>query len=99
MTAETDLFDDVARKVVDLANETAEQDAEADPWDIADGVLSGAIHFWLHSRQPCSDVSCEDCAVVSTSRLRMIELERLVKAFSEESIYYHSTTDHDVAHA
>ncbi|HSC47897.1 MAG TPA: hypothetical protein VLG68_07410 [Gammaproteobacteria bacterium] len=92
-------FDDVARQVVELANQLADEHPDADIWDIADGLLAGAVHYWLYSRQPCEEPMCEDCAPVSTAALRQAELAKFVKQFSEESDYFHSPTDSNAAWA
>jgi len=38
-----DTFDAAFSKTVDLANKMADKDKDADLWDIADGLLAGAI--------------------------------------------------------
>ena len=96
---EPDIFDEAARKAVELGNRLAEQDKEADVWDVASGVLAGAVQFWLYSRQPCGDPSCESCAEVSTAALRLAELLRETREFAEESEYYHSPHDSNVGRA
>ncbi len=93
------LFDEAARQAVELANNFADAHPEADIWDIADGMLAGAVHFWLYSRQPCDDPMCEDCAPVSTAELRQTALKQLIRQFSEESDYYHTPTDSNAAWA
>jgi hypothetical protein len=93
MDTENSLFDTTAQQAVELANSFADEHPEADMWDIADGLLAGAIHYWLYSRQPCEDPMCEDCAPVSTAELRQAELKKLMQQFSEESDYYHAPTD------
>lgn len=93
------VYDDAARQVVELANRLAEQNSDADPWDIADGILSGAVHWWLYANAPCDDRDCEDCANVQTAELRMQELKRLIREVAEASEYYHSPNDTNVARA
>ena len=92
-------FSEAFGKAVDLGNRIADTDEKADLWDIADGLLAGAIQYWLYSRQPCSDPKCEDCAPISTAEGRLSELRRLVEQFATESEYYHSPTDHNVGRA
>ena len=99
MDTEISLFDTSAQQVVELANQFADQHPEADMWDIADGLLARAIHYWLYSRQPCEDPMCEDCAPVSTPELRQAELRKLIQQFSEDSDYYHAPTDTNAAWA
>ena len=53
MDENADTFDAAFSKAVDLGNKIAGKDKEADLWDIADGLLAGAIQYWLYSRQPC----------------------------------------------
>lgn len=84
---------------VQLGNRLAEQDADSDVWDVADGMLAGAIQFWLFSRQPCGDPRCEDCAPINTAEGRALELRKLVQQFMEDSEYYHSPTDSNVGRA
>jgi hypothetical protein len=92
-------YEDAAREAVELANRIADNDQEADLWDVADGLLSGAVHYWLYSRQPCSDPRCEDCAATNTAELRMAELLRLVQQLAKESDYYHTVNDANVGRA
>ncbi len=87
------VFDDAFDRIVQAGNRLAETDPDADLWDIADGVLAGAIHYWLYSRQPCGDPRCEDCLPVSTAEGRVAELKRLVQQLAEDSEYYHAPTD------
>lgn len=94
-----EVFDSAFDKAVAIGNDMAEGDREADVWDIGDGVLAGAIQYWLYSRQPCGDPRCEDCAPISTAEGRMTELLRLVKQFAEDSEYYHSPSDINVGRA
>lgn len=92
-------FDDAFAQAVDLGNEIAEADEKADLWDISDGLLAGAVQYWLYTRQPCGDPKCEDCLAISTAEGRQRELRRLVEQFSEESQYFHSPTDSNVGRA
>ena len=92
-------FDEAFSRAVDLGNQIADADEKADLWDVADGLLAGAVQYWLYTRQPCGDPRCEDCLAVSTADARMAELRRLVEQFSEESQYFHSPTDSNVGRA
>ncbi len=87
------IFDQAADRAVQLGNGLADAEPDADLWDIADGLLAGAVHFWLHSRQPCGRPDCEDCAPVATAELRMAELRRLCEEFAQQSDYFHSPND------
>lgn len=99
MEHENTAYEEAARHTIDLGNQLADDDQEADLWDIADGLLAGAIQYWLYSRQPCGDPSCEDCAPFSTATQRLKELQRLVKLAAEESEYFHSPNDSDAGRA
>jgi hypothetical protein len=79
--------------VVELGNEPMDQDKEADAWDVASGLLAGAIQFWLFTHQPCGDAFCESCTEVSTSEQRMKLLNDELREFAQESDYYHNPTD------
>lgn len=93
MTKADKIFDDTFQQAIKLGNQIADEDKKADIWDIADGLVAGAIHYWLFSRQPCGDPRCEDCAPVCTAEGRVAELLQLVKQQAEESEYYHSPND------
>jgi len=92
-------FSDAFGKAVDLGNRIADTDQKADIWDIADGLLAGAVQYWLYSRQPCSDPDCEECLPISTAEGRLEELRKLLRQFSQESEYFHSPTDRNVGRA
>ena len=64
-------FSEAFGKAVDLGNRIADTDDKADIWDIADGLLAGAVQYWLYSRQPCSDPECEECQPISTAEGRI----------------------------
>lgn len=97
---ETDeVFEHAFDRTVQLGNQIAEEDKDTDVWDVADGVLAGAIQYWLFSRQPCGNPQCEDCAPVSTAEGRMRELTRLVDELARQSEYYHSPSDANVGRA
>lgn len=99
MNDEINTYDDAAARVVELANKLSDDDQTADLWDIADGLLAGAVHYWFYSRQPCGDATCQDCASLATAELRLKELQKLVEEFARTSEYFHSTTDIDAGHA
>jgi hypothetical protein len=96
---EPQLFDDAAAAVVELGNRLLDQNKDADPWDVASGILAGAIQYWLYAHQPCADPYCESCAEVSTAEQRMKLLQEEIKEFAEESDYFHSPTDSNVGRA
>lgn len=91
--------EEAASQVVELGNRLADQDPQADLWDISDGLLAGAIHYWLYTRQPCEDPMCEDCAPVSSAEQRLTELLRQVEQMALESDYFHSPHDMTVGRA
>ncbi|MHB8453578.1 MAG: hypothetical protein ACYDDO_02540 [Acidiferrobacterales bacterium] len=92
-TDSDETFGEAFHRTVDMGNRLANEAQEADIWDIADGVLAGALQYWLYSRQPCGDPRCEDCAPISTADGRFAVLQRLVKQLAEESEYFHSPSD------
>jgi hypothetical protein len=92
-------FDEAFSRAVDLGNQIADNDEKADLWDVADGLLAGAVQYWLYTRQPCGDPRCEDCLAVSTADARMAELRKLFEQFAEESQYFHTPTDSNVGRA
>lgn len=96
---EPSLFDQSAAAVVELGNQLMDQDKEADAWDVASGMLAGAIQFWLFTHQPCGDAFCESCADVSTAEQRMKLLSEELREFAQESDYYHSPTDSNAGSA
>lgn len=93
------IYEAAFTKAVDLGNALAEQDKAADVWDIADGLLAGAIQYWLYSRQPCGDPMCADCAAVSTSSARMAELKKMIEQMANESEYFHTPADANAGRA
>jgi len=86
-------------QVVQLGNRLAAEPQQDDLWDVADGLLAGAIQFWLYSRQPCGDPRCEDCISVNTAHSRFAEMQRLSRQFAEDSEYFHSPNDINVGRA
>lgn len=96
---DTPLFDNAAAAVVELGNRLADQDKDADPWDVASGILAGAIQYWLYAHQPCADPYCESCAEVATAEQRMKLLLEEIREFAEESDYYHTPTDSNAGRA
>jgi hypothetical protein len=94
-----DSFDAAFSKAVDLGNKLADKDKDADLWDLADGLLAGAIQYWLYSRQPCGDPRCQDCMPISAAEGRMAELKRLMNELASESEYFHTPTDSNAGRA
>lgn len=96
---ESSVFDKAAAAVVELGNRLMEEDRDADPWDLASGILAGAIQYWLYAHQPCADPYCESCAEVATAEQRLKMLLDETREFAEDSDYYHSPTDANVGRA
>ena len=93
------VFNDAFGKAVELGNYIADEEKKADVWDVADGLLAGAIQYWLYSRQPCGDPNCEECLPVNTAEGRMSAMRKLIHQYSEESEYFHAPTDRNVGRA
>jgi len=89
----------MADRLVAFANQLADEHPDADLWEIADGLLSGAVHWWLFANAPCDDPACENCAGFRTAEQRMDTMHELVAQMAESSEYYHSPNDDNVAHA
>ena len=96
---ESDIFERAAQEVVELGNRLSEADPEADLWDIASGLLAGAVQFWLYSRQPCGDPYCDSCGEISTAEQRLRRLAEEARQYAEESDYFHSPHDSNVGTA
>ena len=96
---EADTFDAAFSRAVDLGNRLAGKDKEADLWDIADGLLAGAIQFRLYTRQPSGDPRCDDCVPINTAEARLAELKRLMDQLAAESEYFHAPTDANAGRA
>lgn len=98
MTDPDQLFNDGFDGVVALGNRLAENHDD-EVWDVADGVLAGAIQFWLYSRQPCGDARCADCAPIATAAGRLQTLIEESKQHAQESEYFHQATDVNIGRA
>jgi hypothetical protein len=92
-------FDQAAEKVIELGNLMLDDDGSGDVWEIASGLLAGAIQFWLFSRQPCDDPFCEACAEVSTADRRIQKLLQDARQLAEDSDYRESPHDVNVGSA
>jgi hypothetical protein len=99
MDDEKTAYETAAEEVVALGNRLLDADEEADAWDVASGLLAGAIQFWLFSRQPCDNAFCEDCADISTAELRIRKLLEEARDHAEHSDYYESPHDVNVGTA
>ncbi len=92
-------YDRAAHEVVELGNRLMEADQDADAWEVAAGLLAGAVHFWLYAHQPCGDPSCRECEAVETAEKRVQLLLEEVRRSAGESDYYHSPYDINVGRA
>ena len=87
------IYDEAARRLVELGNTQADDDTDADMQEVADGLLAGAIHFWLYAHQPCEDPRCVDCASLRTAEWRLRELLSRAEEMARGSEYFHSPAD------
>ncbi|NVK32007.1 MAG: hypothetical protein HWE20_13450 [Gammaproteobacteria bacterium] len=92
-------YDQAADVAIEAGNALLEADLEANPLAVSDGLLAGAIQFWLYSRQPCDTPDCEDCADISTAEQRLSLLHELVDEMAKTSEYFHNETDANAGHA
>lgn len=90
-------YSEAAAEAVALGNRLAEANPEADPWAIADGLITGAVHYWLYAHLPCEDPSCQDCLRMAESRLQ--QLRDILDQAARESEYYHSPNDANAGRA
>ena len=86
-------FDDAAEQMIELGNRLLEADTDSDRWEVASGLLAGAVHFWLYTRRPCGEPYCENCVDIDTAEKRVQELIRESRQFAEESEYFHTPLD------
>jgi len=86
-------YDQVAEAIVELGVRLLEEDDSADVWEVASGIMAGAVQFWLYSRQPCKDPFCRACSDISSPERRLEMLLREARSVSEESDYYSSIND------
>lgn len=96
---ENELFEMAAEQTVALGNELLESDEDIDSWEVASGMLAGAIQYWLFSRQPCGEEDCDTCTEVATAAQRLQMLLGETRLLAEESEYYHTPNDGDVGRA
>ena len=92
-------FDYAAEEIVSLGNRLLDRDNEADHWEVAAGLLAGAVQFWLYAHQPCGDPSCESCAEFDTAEKRLRRLVEEITESAKDSEYYHSPHDANVGRA
>lgn len=86
-------YDQVAETIIELGNRMLAEDESAEVWEVASGILAGAVQFWLYSRQPCEDPFCQACVDISTPELRLAALLKETRNLGEESDYFCSVHD------
>ncbi len=99
LESEVNDFDRAAEEVIALANRLLDEGDDVDEWEVASGILAGAIQFWLFSRQPCGDPTCESCDELSTADQRVKKLLEETRQLAEDSDYYHTPRDSNVGTA
>lgn len=93
------VYNEIAGEVIEMANRMADRHIEDVAWDIADGLLAGAVQYWLFSRHPCDDPRCPDCEFLNTAEKRLRELLGIVEEMAKDSEYYHCLNDANVGRA
>lgn len=86
-------YEQVAETIIELGNRMLEEDDSAEVWEVASGMLAGAVQFWLYSRQPCEDPFCQACVDISNAERRLQTLLKETHNLAEESDYYVSPLD------
>jgi hypothetical protein len=87
-------FDEAAAAVIAAGNRrTREVRSSKEQCDTAQGLLCGAISFWLSAHQPCGRSWCEPCTHINTPEKRMAELARLLEQYASTSPYYRTAND------
>ncbi len=94
-----ELFDDAADEAVDLGNALAQQHPDADVWAIADGLVAGAVHYWLYAHQPQDAGDDAFAEGLDSASDRLKYLLDLIQQSAVESEYLHSPHDRDVGRA
>ncbi|MEX2499407.1 MAG: hypothetical protein WD397_11095 [Wenzhouxiangellaceae bacterium] len=93
------LFDDAADQVVDLGNQITDANPEGDLWAIADGLIAGAVHFWLYAHQPDEQADEDEMDGLMTASQRIEALVGLLRESAIDSEYLHSPNDLDAGRA
>lgn len=86
-------YEQVAETIIELGNRMLDEDDSAEVWEVASGMLAGAVQFWLYSRQPCDDPFCQACSDISNAERRLQALLKETHNLAEESDYYVSPQD------
>src|SRR5256714_8885365 len=93
MTEIADTFDSAFTQAVDLGNRLADKDKDADLWDIADGLLAGAIPYWLYSPQPRGGARCPDRLPIRTAQGRLAQPESPLQPRPSRNEDFHTPND------
>jgi len=94
VTLQKDLtYDQMEEAIIELGNRMLDEDDSADVWEVASGILAGAVQFWLYSRQPCKDPFCQACADISNPERRLAALLQETRNHAQESDYYCTAND------
>jgi hypothetical protein len=99
MNESDELYEEAADQVVDLGNKIADAHPEGDLWAIADGLIAGAVHYWLYAHQPDGETDSDDMEGMMTGNQRLESLIGLLRETAMDSEYLHSPNDHDAGRA
>jgi hypothetical protein len=94
-----ELYEEAADQVVDLGNRIADANPEGDLWEIADGLIAGAVHYWLYAHQPDAEADPDDMEGMMTATQRLESLIGLLRETAMDSEYLHSPNDADAGRA
>jgi hypothetical protein len=89
MTELADTFDAAFSKAVDLGNRIADKDKDADLWDIADGLLAGAIQYGS-IRDSRGDPRRQDACRSAPRRGAWLNWKCLIEQLARERIFPHA---------
>jgi hypothetical protein len=94
LTQQKDLtYDQMEEVIIELGHRVLDEDDSADVWEVASGILAGAVQFWLYSRQPCKDPFCQACVDISNPERRLAALLKESSNLAEESDHFCSAND------
>ncbi len=93
------VYDQGARETVELGNRIADSAPDSNLSEVAEGLLAGAIQYWLYAHQPCGDPDCQECKPLCTGELRLDALRNAVEEFARSSEYFHTPGDFDAGRA
>ena len=93
------VYNEAADQTIALGNRLAEKEPDADLYDISDGLIAGAIQYWLYANMPCDHPGCKDCEPVNTSEKRLKKLLQMTEELARQSEYFHSPNDTNAGRA